>query len=116
MHELTVTENILEIASRHGKQAHATRVTDIYIVIGRLSSIVDDSVQFYWDIISGETLCKGARLHFDRRPAKLNCKNCGETYILEDQLSPCPKCSGLDVQVIAGEEFWVDSIEIEKEG
>ena len=116
MHELTVTENILEIASRHGKQAGAARVTDIHIVIGRLSSIVDDSVQFYWDIISGDSICKGAKLHFERLPARLTCQQCGETYELAAQLTPCPKCSSLDVQVTSGEEFWVDSIEIEKEG
>jgi|GEM_PF-5568018 len=52
MHELSVTESVLEIACRHAGKAQAKRVTDIYLVIGRLSSIVDDSVQFYWNLIS----------------------------------------------------------------
>jgi Zn finger protein HypA/HybF involved in hydrogenase expression len=30
MHELSVTESVLEIASRHAQQAQAARVTDIY--------------------------------------------------------------------------------------
>ena len=42
MHELSVTENILIIASSHAQKAGALKVTDIYIVIGRLSSIVDE--------------------------------------------------------------------------
>ena len=74
MHELAITENILNLAVEYAEQADATRVTDLHLVIGQLSSIVDDSIQFYWDIISKDTLCSGAALHFHRIPASLRCK------------------------------------------
>lgn len=115
MHELTVTENILEIAARHARQAQAARVTDIHIVIGQLSSIVDDSVQFYWDIISEDTLCAGAKLHFERRPARLSCSECGNSYTLQGELMVCPSCDSASVVIISGDEFLLESIEIEKE-
>ena len=114
MHELSVTESILEIASRHASQANAARVTDIHLVIGNLSSIVDDSVQFYWDLISQGTLCQGAVLHFQRVPARIQCQNCQHEFSLDRELSPCPNCGSMGLRVIAGEEFFVDSIEIEK--
>jgi hydrogenase nickel incorporation protein HypA/HybF len=60
MHELMVTESILEIALRHAGQAGAVRVTDLFLVVGDLSSIVDDSVQFYWDFVSEGTAAEGA--------------------------------------------------------
>jgi len=113
MHELSVTESLLEIAQRHAAQAGARRVTDLYLVIGRLASIVDDSVQFYWDNISQGTICEGAQLHFDRRPAKLLCLTCGENYLLDDDLAPCPKCGSDRVKVISGTEFQLDSIGVE---
>lgn len=113
MHELSVTENILEIANRHAIQANAIRVTDIYIVIGRLSSIVDDSVQFYWDFVSQNTICQGAQLHFERIPARLLCLSCQHEYTLESELSACPQCSSAQVKVLSGEEFYLDSIAIE---
>jgi hydrogenase nickel incorporation protein HypA/HybF len=115
MHELAITESILEIATRHAQQAEATRVTDIHIVMGKLSSIVDDSVQFYWDMISEKTICAGAQLHFERRPAKMSCQECGTTYTLAGELTLCPECNSARVKVISGEEFWLDSIEIEKD-
>ena len=114
MHELAVTESILDIAQKHAIQAQAARVTDIYIVMGKLSSIVDDSIQFYWDMISQDTMCVGAKLHFNRIPAKLVCLSCGNNYNIDDGLTPCPQCSSTQVKVISGEEFWVDSIEIVK--
>lgn len=116
MHELSVTENILEITLRHANQAGASRVTDIYLVIGRLSSIVDDSIQFYWDMMSENTICAGALLHFERIPARLLCLNCNNEYTLEADLEPCPVCQSPHIKVIAGEEFRVDSIEVEKDG
>lgn len=115
MHELSVTENILEIANRHAQQAGARKVTDIHIVIGRLSSIVDDSVQFYWDIISQNTLCSGAKLHFNRIPAKMSCQDCGAEFEMGKELTSCINCGSIRLRVISGEEFWLDSIEIEKD-
>jgi hydrogenase nickel incorporation protein HypA/HybF len=115
MHELAVTESILDIAQTHAVQAQATKVTQINLVIGELSSIVDDSVQFYWDIISHDTICTGAKLNFQRVPARLACLNCGHEYMLENGLRECPQCSSFKLKIIAGEEFFVDSIEIEKD-
>ncbi len=116
MHELAVTENILSIAVRHAQQANAVRVTELHLVIGALSSIVDDSVQFYWDMISQGTLCEGARLHFDRRPAELMCLDCHCVYRLDSELTDCPQCGGAHIKVTAGEEFYLDSIEVETAG
>jgi hydrogenase nickel incorporation protein HypA/HybF len=114
MHELAVTESILKIATDHAQKAGASVVTDVYIVIGRLASIVDDSVQFYWDIISQNTICSESKLHFKRIPARLLCLKCGHEYTLEAELEPCPDCQSAQVKVISGEEFWLESIEINK--
>jgi hydrogenase nickel incorporation protein HypA/HybF len=114
MHELAVTESILNIAVKHAQQAQASRVTDLYLVIGRLSSLVDDSVQFYWDLITENTVCQGAKLHFQRIPAQLICLDCDQEYTLEGELTPCPNCQSVRVKVTAGDQFWLDSIEIEK--
>jgi hydrogenase nickel incorporation protein HypA/HybF len=113
MHELSVTESLLEIALRHAQQAGATRVTGLHLVIGQLSSIVDDSVQFYWDFVSKDTIAEGARLHFRRIPAELACQACGERYAPDGENLACPKCGGTRVRVAAGDEFRLDSIDVE---
>lgn len=114
MHELTVTQSVLDIACKHAEKAHAKAVTDIYLVIGRLSSIVDDSVQFYWDFISKGTLCEHAQLHFQRKPAILVCLECKNEYTLDDNLTPCPQCGSANVRVLSGDEFNLESIEISR--
>jgi len=115
MHELSVTENILEIACKHAEKAQAARVTDIYLVIGRLSSIVDDCVAFYWDMISKDTICEHAQLHFRRIPTTLICLECDRQYTLDDDLTPCPRCGSAKVRILSGDEFNLESIEIQRE-
>lgn len=111
MHELAVTESILEIAIRHGKKANAARITDLFLVIGQLSSIVDDSVQFYWPIISADSLAEGAQLHFRRIPAEMQCRDCLCRYSPDANLT-CPECDSSRIRVVRGDEFYLESIEI----
>lgn len=113
MHELSIAEGIRDIAVRHAQQARACRVTGIYLVLGQLTSVVDDSLQFYWKLICQGTLAEGARLHFERVPAKLVCLECGQTYTIPGGLTACPQCHSGRVRVVAGEEFRVESLEIE---
>ena len=113
MHEYAVTESILNIATEYAHRAKAKRVTHLYLVIGHLSSIVDDSVRFYWATLSEGTLCEGSQLHFERVPASLTCRDCGTTYTLTGELTFCPQCQSDRVRVVTGEEFRLDSIEIE---
>ncbi len=114
MHELSVTESVLDIACKHAEKAQAKKVTDIHLVIGKLSSIVDDSIQFYWNVISKDTLCEDAVLHFKRLPAVLVCLDCNTRYTLEDDLIPCPNCQSARVRVVSGDEFNLESIEIQR--
>ena len=114
MHELAITESILEIALRHGRSAGATRITDLHLVIGELSSVVDESVQFYWDIVSEGSAAAGATLHFRRVPARLVCRACGHSYSPRQAL-PCPACGREDISVAAGEEFYLEAIDVTSE-
>ena len=113
MHELPVTESILEITLRHAKTHNAKRVTDIYLVIGDWSTIIDDSVQFHWDILSDHTIAQGAKLHFERIQVELLCLECAHQYSPTEKEMLCPKCESVRVKVLKGDEFNIDSIEIE---
>lgn len=113
MHELPVTQSILEIALRHARKAEAKRVTDLHIVMGELSRLVDESIQFYWDIIAKDTLAEGARLHFRIVPAEFQCMACFEKYKPNGEDFSCPNCGSVGVKIVAGEEFSLEAIDVE---
>jgi len=113
MHELSVTQSILEIALRHARQAGASRVSSLHLVVGQLASIVDDSVQFYWDIVAQGTPAQGASLHFRRIPAEFECRDCSTHFPLDGETFACPACGSLKLKITAGEEFYLESIEVD---
>ncbi len=114
MHELAVTESLLKTASDYAKKNDAKKVICLNLVVGDLSGIIDDSVQFYWDIISKDTICSQAKLNIERQPAKFQCQSCQNEFVLDGELTPCPLCNSVNIKVISGDEFLLNSIEIEK--
>ena len=113
MHELSITQSLLEIALRHAERAGAQRITRLNLVIGELTSIVDDSIQFYWDIVSQDTIAAQAQLHFERVPGTLRCLGCGATFPLSAREYACPACGEKRVAAAGGDDFRLDSIEVE---
>lgn len=113
MHEMAVTEDIMRIVREHAGRGGATKVTDIYLVIGELTSFIDDSIQFYFDMLSPGTVAEGAELHFKRIKTRFRCRDCGHEFEPEDRNWVCPKCQALGGDVIAGKEFYVESLEVE---
>ncbi|MGQ9492306.1 MAG: hydrogenase maturation nickel metallochaperone HypA [Anaerolineae bacterium] len=113
MHELSITQSVLNIVVDHAKRARAQRVIAINLVIGELTGFVDDSIQFYFDMLSPETIAAGARLAIRRVPARLRCRVCGEEFMLKGSKWLCPKCSALGGDVLQGREFLIESIEVE---
>ena len=113
MHELPVTQGMLSIALEHAERAGSSRITAINLTIGEMSGIVDDSIQFYFDFVSKDTPAQGALLNFERVPARFHCRACDEDFSLDKGQWACPHCGEWSVEIIAGREFYVDSIEVE---
>ena len=115
MHELYATQAILEKALEKAAEAKARRITGLHIVTGEISTYVDDSVQFYWDIVAKDTLAEGAKLNFKRLPARLRCTICSTEFPMDHRDFACPNCGSSSVSVTGGEEFYLESIDVDLE-
>jgi len=113
MHELGVTENIVNIALAKAGEAEANKVIQINLVIGELSGFVPDCIQFYFDSLSKDTITQGAVLHFELVPTQLRCRNCSTIFQPQNTLWSCPKCHGQGVEIFKGREFYIESMEVE---
>lgn len=113
MHELGITQNLLNLALEHAVPAGVKQITALHLVIGELSSVVDESVQFYWDFVSKGTIAQGSELHFERIAATFECQDCGQVFSRNADYA-CPNCGGGRVIIKTGEEFYLKSIEVEE--
>ena len=109
MHELSVSSAVVDTALRH---AAGRRVTVVTVRIGHLRQVVPDSLAFYFELVTRETLCEGARLEQVLVPARLRCGDCAREWDPEDALFRCT-CGGRG-EVLAGNELEVESIEVEE--
>jgi hydrogenase nickel incorporation protein HypA/HybF len=110
VHELAITENIVDIALKAGLDH---RVKGITIVIGEISGIVEDSVRFCFDVVAAETAAEGAALTFHIVPAQLQCSRCAFEFKLDNGDWACPQCGNLGGQVMQGRECYVESVDVE---
>ncbi len=113
MHELSVTQSLLNVALRHADNAGAVKINEVNLVIGELSQFVDDSIQFYWDMIAANTIACGAKLNFKRIPATLHCNDCGQDGPLNRAAYVCPSCGSEHLTIIGGQEFYLESIDVD---
>ncbi len=113
MHELAITQSLLDIALEQAKAAKAKKVNKINLVIGELSGVVADCVQFYFDFLKKGSIVEKASLAFELVPTQLKCRQCLITFSPKDFLWTCPDCHSQQVELIAGREFYMDSLEVE---
>jgi hydrogenase nickel incorporation protein HypA/HybF len=110
VHELSLCGAIADIATR---RAGDRAVQVIHLSIGQLRQVVPDTLSFCWEMVTADTPLAGSVLNVDRIPAQLSCQGCGAQFELAEPLTfACTACGGIDVEVVAGEEFAVTALEL----
>ena len=111
MHELSLASAIVNTVAKH---ADGRRVTVVNLRVGRLRQVIPDTLEFYFEFVARDSVCDGARLELDVIDARLRCRPCAFEWDIEIPAFRCPKCGGSEVEIVSGEEFEVESIEVEE--
>ena len=69
MHELAITQSILDISRKAAEEHGARRIKSVRIMLGQYSGVVPQCIQYYFDVISKDTVAEGAVLDIQRLPA-----------------------------------------------
>ena len=112
MHELPVTMGVLSVVLQHAEKIQASKINRISLVVGELSGIVPDYITLQFNIISKDTIAYGAEIIFKEQPAELRCRNCTATFSPNGQEWVCPECGERKIEIVAGRECYVDSMEV----
>jgi len=114
MHEMGIAMQVVEIATASiPEHLKNSRVQGVYLKIGKLSSVVPDSLRFCFDIVSKDTAIAGAVLYIDEIPVTARCKSCDNHWTITGPAFSCPGCSSGTIELISGQELDISSIELE---
>lgn len=113
MHELGLTQHLIEIAERAARENGATKVRSVTVEIGDLAGVVPESVEFCFDACSRGTLLEGSRLEIIRIRGRGRCHDCKIACDLDTYTVACPLCGGFSLERLQGEELRVIEVEVD---
>jgi hydrogenase nickel incorporation protein HypA/HybF len=111
VHEMALTESIVEIAVEAAKKQGAARVARVFVEIGELSCVEPEALQFCFAAVAAGTLAEGASLEIKHIAGAGWCAHCRKLTPLAERFGLCPDC-GQSVRMTAGGELKVREMEI----
>ncbi len=108
MHELAITEGVVEAVTERLPDA---RITCVRLDIGAMSGVVADSVRFCFGLATEGTNLEGARLEISEPAALCRCRTCGDVFEPDGPIALCP-CGSADISVLSGQDLKIISVQV----
>jgi hydrogenase nickel incorporation protein HypA/HybF len=113
VHELSLTQSLVEIAETHARRAGASAIRTITLEVGELCGVVPEALEFAFDVCRPGTLAEGARLIIRRIAGHGRCAACQAQLELSMLSAACPACGALAMEIEAGSELRIVELEID---
>ena len=113
MHELALTEGIIQIVREQAEKNGFARVLEISLKVGEYSGVIPECLLEFFPIASKGTKAEGARLVIQPIPAAFRCFSCGYEGPIPPRTACCPQCGGSAIRMTAGREFYVENLKVE---
>ena len=115
MHELSIISSIVESVTESLTAYPGAQVLEVRLRVGALASVVEDSLQFCYEIATEGTPLAGSKLVVNVLPVVMHCDPCGQDVTLPSlQSFRCPQCGEPVADLRQGRELEIESIEIEE--
>jgi hydrogenase nickel incorporation protein HypA/HybF len=108
MHELSITQEIIEAVL---EKAGAAQVTRVVLEIGKLSAVLPDAVRSCFALCTEETPLQHTTLEIIETPGVARCVACGAQVLLSRPFGRCA-CGSSDLQWQSGEELRILEMEV----
>lgn len=113
MHELSIVNSLVEMATEHASAAGADRIAAVTLRIGALSCVHEDSLRFNFDLVTEDTMLAGADLQIIHVPLVIFCQLCDQEVELPGrQRLRCPRCDTPSGDIRQGRELELESIQV----
>lgn len=113
MHEASIAKNIIELIETEFSTLKFKKINSIKLRIGELSGIYPESLEYYFQELSKNTILENAKLQFEKAPIRVKCIICNNEFEIVDIGFECPNCISSRYNIIGGDELEIINMEIE---
>ena len=113
MHEMSIAQSLIDIIHEEMVKNNASIIRTVRLNVGEMSAVVPDSLEFCFSILTAKTALEGVRLIMDIVPLKGCCRECGNSFRIENFLFVCPSCGSGRVETIEGKDLSIVEMEVE---
>ncbi len=120
MHDIERSHAIVKLVLEAARVEGATRIERVNLVIGELTFLSTDQIEFWVGELLRDTIGEGADVVVEERRPRVRCAECGyegEVTVRDDPIyhftgitPACPECGAAEVEVTAGRECMVESL------
>jgi len=114
MHEVSLAQNLLQIVLDKAEEYKAKKVTRIRIKVGKFAGVNSAALRFAFQQLSKKTIAQEASFQILSSSLLAKCRNCQKRFKVQQEYFACPKCNSQDLEIISGQELFVQDIEVEK--
>lgn len=117
MHEMSIAQNILELAVEEARKLACSRITLIRVDYGALSGVMPEALKFCFEALVKGTEHEKIILELREIPLALRCPMCGNRFggTQETLWEPCPACGETIGHIVEhGRELLLSHLEAQK--
>lgn len=112
MHELSLMDNVRELALEQARLHGASRIDGITLRIGALAGVEPEALRFAFEVVMAGSIAATAELHVQAVAAEAFCEPCRLPFAVESGLCECPRCGAISRRLLRGRELELASLEL----
>ena len=114
MHELSIAQSILDLATEEAGLHGAVQIHRIHLRLGPLSGVAKEALLSAFDLAREYYACPGARLQIEETPLTAHCPTCGRAQeLVSMQELRCADCGTPIHELESGNELEVVALELQ---
>lgn len=112
MHELSLSQGMLEIIEQQAAVADFDRVRAVRLEVGALSCVERQALEFCFESVTRGSVAEGAALVITDVPGAAWCWDCEAVVPLARRGEACEHCDGYRLKVKDGEQVRIVELEV----
>ncbi len=114
MHEAAIAQSLIEELGRlRDEGVFEGRLQSVRLRVGRLTAVVPDYLEFMFQVLCEGTDLEDVRLAMTEVEPRGRCLTCGVESRFDELGFLCTACGSADIELIAGRELLIESLEVE---